>query len=92
MCSLGFNDAIICGTAKGVAICSPDDNFNADIGTQIACARAESNAYTNAAKRLSKRLNYLRKTTFDLDMICADFELKRRKIVIHNKEYIDELY
>lgn len=85
------NNPILHGVAKGVAVCSEEDTFNAELGTKIARAIAESNMYTNASKRLEKRMRHLRKRVLDLDMMSADFDFKARSVKVHNSEYINNI-
>lgn len=84
-------DLVIRGVAKGVAVCSEEDVFNAELGTKVARAIAESNMYTSASKRLEKRMFQLRNRVINLDMMSADFDFKARSVKIHNSEYIDSI-
>ena len=91
MWSICPSNACIHGKTKGIAVCNPDDKFDAEFGIKIARAKAESNAYTNASKRLNKRMNYLRKIVHDLDFMAADFDFKKAEVNVHNNEYIGGL-
>ena len=92
LASLGKNDSPfdsgIRGVSTGVAICSPEDDFETEKGKKIAMAKAESNAYLSAGTTLSKRFMALTTLsgTFD-DMIDA-FDEKIEGVNTHNKEYI----
>ncbi len=50
---------------RGVAICHPDDNFNLDIGKQIAAARCNykiaEKRYTRATKKYTEAMEQLMK-------------------------------
>lgn len=81
----------LCGKAKGIAVCHPEDKFNPEIGKKLARAIAESNAYHNAAARIRKHLRQLNKVVNQISNIGADFIIKAKDIEIHNKEYQDSL-
>lgn len=72
---------------KASADCSPEDEYNFNIGRRIALARAEIKAY-----------NYYTKLLIDLnDMYqtiatdCVNLYDKLRKQIRHNKEYIGDI-
>lgn len=81
----------LCGRAKGVAVCHPEDKFNPEIGKKMARAIAESNAYHNAATRIRKHLRQLNTVVNQISNIGADFIIKAKDIELHNKEYQDSL-
>lgn len=86
------NDGLdLCGRAKGVAVCHPEDKFNPEIGKKLARAIAESNAYHNAAARIRKHLRQLNTVVNQISNIGVDFIIKAKDIEIHNKEYQDSL-
>ncbi|MBP5595757.1 MAG: hypothetical protein J6Y02_10275 [Pseudobutyrivibrio sp.] len=81
----------LCGRAKGVAVCHPEDKFNPEIGKKLARAIAESNAYHNAATRIRKHLRQLNIIFNQIFNIGLDFIIKADDIKIHNKKYQDSL-
>ncbi len=86
-----YKDCVIKGVAKGIAVCHPEDKFDATLGTKIARALAESNAYKNATRRLVKRMRRLDKIILDLKDMTADFELKTIDVETHNAQYLNEI-
>jgi phage FluMu protein Com len=70
-----------------VSHCHPDDNFDANIGTKLALARAEMKAYKVAKKYAKCRLMEYYKKTKELE----SFIDKSNKSIEHNKEYIKKL-
>lgn len=81
----------LCGRAKGIAICHPEDKFNPEIGKKLARTIAESNAYHNSAARIRKHLRQLNTVVNQISNIGADFIIKAKDIEVHNKEYQDSL-
>lgn len=81
----------LCGKAKGVAVCHPEDKFNVEIGKKMARAIAESNAYHNAATIISRRLFQLSKVVRQMSNIGTDFIVRASNIKLHNKKYQDSL-
>ena len=79
------------GTAKGVALCSPEDVFDAEIGKKIAVAIAESNAYSNARDIVSGRFRRLLEMLRKLMPIATDFVNKADGVIEHNSKYIHGL-
>jgi len=73
--------------AVGVAKCSPNDNFDIEIGKRIAYARAENNAY----KMVSDWINEPMKLFNQMSLDIARFQLKAKRCIDHNKDYIDAL-
>lgn len=86
------NDGLdLCGKAKGIAVCHPEDKFDPEIGKRLSRAIAESNAYHNAATKIRKYLVQLNTIVNQVSNIGADFIIKAKDIEIHNKEYQDSL-
>jgi hypothetical protein len=80
---MGEFEGEVCAKAK----CHADDKFDAKIGTEIAYARAENMAYSEA-------LNYVVECNdglMQLRSMFAEFEIKCRNHNSHNKQYIKEL-
>lgn len=76
-----------CITAKGVARCLPDDEFNAELGAKIAAAKAENNAYAQAIKIIEDK-------AFDAANFIhsvSRFGNKACDVIKHNHEYIDRI-
>lgn len=71
----------------GVAKCSPNDNFDIEIGKRIAYARAENNAY----KMVSNWVNEPIKFVNQMSLEAARFQIKAQRCIDHNKDYIDAL-
>lgn len=72
---------------KASANCSPEDEYNFNIGRRIALARAEIKAY-----------EYYRNIAIDLNDIYQNIAIdyanlydKLRKQIRHNKEYIEDI-
>ena len=84
---IASNDYGCQGRAKGMAVCSPNDKFDPEIGKKIARSIAESNAYFNAAKAVSRRVNYLLKLGFKISEIADKFEERADSIITHNRSY-----
>ena len=76
------------GSAKGVAVCRDGDVFDAVKGEKVAIAIAESNAYTNAANIVAKRVAHLNDMMEKLTEMRAQFGNKALDVVKHNKGYI----
>lgn len=85
-------DQDISGTATGIAICAEGDTFDLEKGKKISRAKAETNAYRNAAKSLNKRFLDLMDIfgTFS-DMVNEFVTIKTPKAHNHNVSYIDSL-
>ena len=79
------------GRAKGVAICHEGDTFDIELGKKMARAIAESNAYTNASKRVKKIMHNVFRIANEINEQELDFRIKANEIVVHNKEYMDGL-
>lgn len=88
ICKDGYD---LYGRAKGVAVCHPEDKFDIEIGKKMARAMAESNAYCNATRRISRRLRRLATISHQMSNMGIDFIIKSNDIAIHNKEYQDSL-
>lgn len=92
LASLGKNDSAwdtqICGVSTGVAICSPEDDFETEKGKKIAMAKAESNAYLSAGTTLSKRFQALTTLCGTFDKMIDSFDEKVEGVNSHNREYI----
>lgn len=76
------------GTCKGVAVCNTDDEFDVKKGTKISIAKAESNAYRNAAVRADNFLEHLTEIVSNLSEMSNSFVGKTAKIMEHNAEYV----
>ena len=85
------NNYMICGRAKGVSVLHDGDVFDSEKGLKIARARAESNAYFNAANIVAKRVNNARKAIDALVEFSKDFDNKSNAIVAHNESYISRV-
>lgn len=72
---------------KASANCSPEDEYNFNIGRKVALARAEIKAYNYYTKLLID-LNDMHQTAATE---CANLYDKLRKQVKHNKEYIADI-
>lgn len=72
---------------KATANCSPEDEYNFNIGRKIALARAELKAY-NYYTKLLVDLNDIHQT---IATDSADLYDKLRKQISHNKEYIEDI-
>lgn len=72
---------------KAAANCSPEDEYNFNIGRRIALARAEIKAYNYYTKLLID-LNDMHQT---IATDCANLYDKLRKQIRHNKEYIEDI-
>lgn len=90
--SLGKYDSeyntTISGVSTGVAICSPEDDFDTEKGKKIAMAKAESNAYLSAGTTLSKRFQSLTTLCGTFDKMIDSFDEKVAGVNYHNKQYI----
>ena len=75
------------GEVRAKANCHDDDVFDAKIGTEIAYARAENIAYSEALNRIAG----YNKGMMQLHSIFAEFEIKCRNHNAHNKQYIKDL-
>lgn len=71
----------------GEAVLKDDDKFDYQIGSKIALAKAERNAY----KAIGKILKEEHKNLFNLLKSLDDFVYKSESIVKHNTEYIKKL-
>lgn len=71
----------------GEAVLKDDDKFDYQIGSKIALAKAERNAY----KAISKILKEEYKDLFNLVTDLDNFIHKSENIVKHNTEYIKKL-
>lgn len=85
-------DQDISGTATGIAICAEGDTFDIEKGKKISRAKAETNAYRNAAKSLNKRFLDLMDifNTFG-GMVDEFVSIKFPKAHKHNVSYINKL-
>ena len=93
--ALGFGRRDKCDVIKsrsiGIAYCHPEDIFDEEIGKRIARAKAESNAYLNAAKMLESRLNKLANIVSEINNRVEDFASKAIDVEKHNREYCKRL-
>jgi hypothetical protein len=72
---------------KATANCSPEEEYNFNIGRRIALARAEIKAYNYYIKLLIDLNDAYQTIATD----CSDLYDKLRKQVKHNKEYIEDI-
>ena len=82
---------VIKSRSIGIAYCHPEDVFDENIGKRIARAKAESNAYYNAAKMLESRYAKLDKIMFEVSSRVEDFASKAIDVEKHNQEYCKRL-
>lgn len=76
------------GVCKGVAVCNTDDEFDLEKGVKISIAKAESNAYRNAANRADNFIEHLAEVISYLSEMSNTFVGKTAKIMEHNAEYV----
>jgi hypothetical protein len=71
----------------GIAKCSPNDNFDVELGKRIAYARAENEAYQLANDWIAKTVNQMKQ----LVKMADAFEEKAKRCISHNKNYVHGL-
>lgn len=82
----------ISGTATGTAKCAEGDTFSEEVGKKISRAKAETNAYRNAAKSVNKRFVDLMDVFNTFGVQVDEFvSFKTQKVISHNNRYIDQL-
>lgn len=74
-------------TMVGVAKCSPNDEFDVELGKRIAYAKVENKAYNEAARYVLER--YIGLSVIGAK--CLDFVEKAQFCVEHNTDYIQAL-
>lgn len=75
-------------TVVGTARCNDQDQFNKQLGRDIAAARAEAKAYKDASILVQK---FVKSTAETLHDIALNFEEKADYIQKHDAEYTAEL-
>jgi len=75
-------------TATGVAICNDRDEFNKQLGRDIANVRAEAKAYRDAQRLVKKYVEVAARGYYE---IVQAFDAKADYIQRHDAEYLAEL-
>ena len=81
----------IVGSCTGKAVLSEGDKWDLEKGLAISKARAEANAYRQAANRINKI--WRRTTSFKVAFtnLVADLDDRADEVIRHNDSYIDSI-
>lgn len=87
MNKLGW-DGTMTGTCTGISVLADGDNWNEEKGKAISKARAEKNAYRQAASRVVKFYHRISAYLDAYAVLVDDLGQRALEVITHNDEYI----
>ena len=89
--SLEYGRPCIMGSCTGISVLNKEDKWDLEKGLAISKARAEANAYRQAANRINKI--WRRTTSFNVAFtsLGADLYDRADEVIRHNNSYIDSI-
>lgn len=88
---LGFWTEKITGSCTGISVLNKEDKWDLEKGLAISKARAEANAYRQAANRTLKLWRRLTAFNDAFTNLTLDLQERAIEVVNHNNSYIDSI-